>query len=395
MPASPPSTNAHASGSPVQALHRWLIESALPLWSSVGVDLHEGGFFEKIDLQGWSVEAPRRARVVARQIFVFATAARHGWLAHADALVDHGLHFLLERMRLPGGTFAASMHADSGAVADARFDLYEHAFILFALATAHAGRPDRDALRGEADALLLRMRAHWSHPLGGFEESVPRALPLKSNPHMHLLEAALAWVESAPGAAGRTWSTLAAELVDLCLTRFVDARSGAVHECFDGDWQQMPGAAGRLVEPGHQFEWSWLLTRAAHLLDRPEWIPAARHLLEIGEMHGVDRARGVAVNALDRDLHVTDPQAKLWPQTERLKAWHLAALGAHADAPVGAARAQADAAAHGIARYLLADPAGLWREQMNVDGSFVVEDCRASSLYHIVCAIETALASAP
>ena len=38
---------------------------------------------------------------------------------------------------------------------------------------------------------------------------------------------------------------------------------------------------------------------------------------------------------------------------------------------------------------MLPSPPGLWREQMNADGSFAPQDCRASSLYHIVCAIDT------
>ena len=43
----------------------------------------------------------------------------------------------------------------------------------------------------------------------------------------------------------------------------------------------------------------------------------------------------------------------------------------------------------GLMPYLSHPTPGLWQEVMLPDGSFTSEPCRASSLYHIVCAIET------
>ncbi|MEP7099186.1 MAG: AGE family epimerase/isomerase [Burkholderiales bacterium] len=373
---------------PGAALRRWLIEQALPTWAGIGVDRQAGGFFEAIDLQGHAVEAPRRTRVVARQVYVFATAARRGWWAGADALVEHGLAFMLQELRREDGSFASSVRAD-GTLVDARFDLYEQAFALFALAAARRDRPDRAALHDEATALLQALRDCWRHPLIGFEEAAPRSLPLRSNPHMHLLEAALEWAEVAEPRDRPLWNELADELVRLCLTHFIDRESGALREHFDGDWQPMPGAPGRVVEPGHQFEWGWLLLRWAARSGDAAALSAAHRLIAIGEAHGVDRSRGVAINTLDDALQVTDANAKLWPQTERIKAWHAALVRA----PDALARMQARArlrdAVAGLTRYLLPSPAGLWHEVMNVRGDFVLQDCRASSLYHIVCAIDT------
>lgn len=387
-------TKARMEYSSGSALVEWLVTRALPMWSTVGVDRVAGGFFEKIDLAGEPVHEARRARVVARQIYVFATAARRGWLDDADALVEHGLAFLLGKMRRPDGTYASAVTAD-GAVANGTFDLYEHAFILFALAAASRGRPDRAArLRPEAESILRRLREHWSHPIAGFEEASPRTLPLKSNPHMHMLEAALAWAALSDGEERNRWDALTDELVELCLGRFVDARSGALREYFDGDWHPMPDASGRLVEPGHQFEWSWLLLQSSRHAARPVVRDTAVRLLEIGETHGVDPVRGVAFDALDDDFRMRDGAAKLWPQTERIKAWHAARETAIATATAQHADRQLAAAVDGLGRYLLASPAGLWHEQMRADGGFVEQHCRASSLYHIVCAIDT-IASHP
>ena len=373
---------------PGAALRTWLIDQALPIWSTTGVDQRAGGFFEAIDLQGRAVEAPRRTRVVARQVYVFATAARHGWLAGADALVDHGLAFMLHRLRRDDGSFASSVRPD-GTLVDARFDLYEQAFALFALASARRDRPDRAALHDDASALLQALRRHWRHPSTGFEEAAPRTLPLRSNPHMHLLEAALEWAEVAEPCDRSLWNELADELAQLCLAHFIDPKSGALREQFDGDWQPMPGAPGRIVEPGHQFEWGWLLMRWAARNGHSAALASAHRLIAIGEAHGVDGARGVAVNTLDDTLQVTDANAKLWPQTERIKAWHASFVRA-ADAPTReAAGAHLRDSIAGLTRYLLPSPPGLWHEVMDAQGRFVLQDCRASSLYHIVCAIDT------
>ncbi len=384
-PVEPPARAALEPMSRSRPLLSWLVDDALPLWATTGVDRQGGGFFEKIDLQGLPVEEPRRARVVARQIYVFATAERRGWLASADALVEHGLAFLFGRLRQAGGAIAAAVDVDGNPVRT-DFDLYEHAFVLFALASACRGRPDRAHLRTEAESILGRMRSGWGHPAGGFDEARPRTLPLKSNPHMHLLEAALAWAEISSGAEQRMWRALGAEIVELCLRRFIDGE-GAVHEYFDADWQHMAGPQGRVVEPGHQFEWAWLLLRWAAHEQSTAAADAGRRLLSIGEAHGVDPVRGVAVNEIDDEFEVIDAAAKVWPQTERVKAWHLAASAA-TQPPVEGAAAALDKAVRGLSQYVLESPRGLWREQLAADGRFVSEDCRASSLYHIVCAID-------
>lgn len=367
------------------SLTHWLASQALPLWSTVGVDRSAGGFFEKIDLNGHPVVEPRRARVVARQIYVFATAARHGWLPGADELAAHGLRFLFERMRLADGTIAASVLAD-GSVVQGAFDLYEHAFVLFALAAASRGRPERTALRTEAEAILGCMRAGWSHPVRGLEEARPRSLPLKSNPHMHLLEAALGWVEISDGAAASPWLALAAEIAELCVERFIGAH-GAVQEYFDGDWRPISAGPGQAVEPGHQFEWAWLLFRWAQIGGSQAAREAGQRLLQIGETHGVDPVRGVAVDRLAVDLTVTDATAKLWPQTERIKAWRAARTAGNASQRSEAPDRLA-AAIGGLSNYILDWPRGLWHEQMDAAGKFQPQHCKASSLYHIVCAIE-------
>ena len=361
----------------------WLFDKALPLWAGVGTDRAGGGFHEKIARTGAAIEEPRRTRVVGRQLYVFSTAGPLGWSGPADQLVEHGLAYFSAHCLGDGGR-AIAVSKPGGIVVDERFDLYDQAFALFGLATAAAQRSDRAELTAMAHGIRTRIAEGWRHPARGFEESRPRTLPLKANPHMHMFEAALAWMEVDDDPA---WRALADEIGALCLDRFRHSATGAILEFYDGDWQPMPGELGRIVEPGHQFEWAWLLIRWGMIAGRPEAVDAARRLIEIGEEYGVDAERGVAMNELWDDLTVKDRRARLWPQTERIKAWIVLAGMARSETERDAALEKAAIAARGLQKYLAEDVIGSWNERMAEDGTFLDEPAPASSLYHITCAI--------
>ena len=366
-----------------RSLQDWLFTSAFPLWSQVGTD-SEGGFFEKLTPEGAPTDDPRRARVVGRQIFAFAVADRLGWPGPARAQVAHGLAALARSHLFSDGVIVPLADRDGTPLSTA-FDLYDHAFVLFALAAAHGtGAPPAD-LTGQAQAVRRRMAAGWKHPVAGFEEAAPRTLPLKANPHMHLLEASLAWEEVAPDAQ---WRAMADEIAELCLRCFIDPATGAVREYYDGDWQALTDPAGAVVEPGHQFEWAWLLIRWGQLRGRPDAITAARRLIALAEAHGVDPVRGLAVNELNADLSLRDARARLWPQTERIKA-HLA-LADLSETPVARATARRHAAqaVNGLMRFFDHPLPGAWWEHLDTAGTPIREPARASSLYHITCAMD-------
>ncbi|BBE70508.1 AGE family epimerase/isomerase [Oharaeibacter diazotrophicus] len=383
-----PSDGSHAFAAAVAVRDRltsWLHLEALPTWAAFGVDHVNGGFHEVVGLRCEIEARPRRVRVVARQIFSFAVAGRLGWGGPWRRIVDEGLDWFLAHCVKPDGTVRMLVAADGKALDDT-FNLYDQAFALFALAAAASVASDRAKAEDAALKLRAALHATWKHPVAGFEEASPRTLPLKANPHMHMFEACLAWEEAGGDA---TWSALADEIAELCLAKLIDpAAGGWLKEFFDGDWAPMPGEAGRIVEPGHHFEWAWLLTRWGVKRSRPDAIRAAGRLVELGEEPGVDRARGVAIMEMLEDGGVRDGTARLWSQTERLKG-HVALAGVATDA---AARdehfAAAAAAGEAMLRFFDVDTPGLWRDRMEVDGSFRVEPAPASSFYHVICAIE-------
>jgi mannose/cellobiose epimerase-like protein (N-acyl-D-glucosamine 2-epimerase family) len=373
-----------SEASPV-ALQSWLLSAALPLWAAYGVDWERGGFFERLNHDLTPFEELRRARLVARQIYCFATGHALGWKGPAKALVEHGLAFLSERLLTPGGTVIQAVSID-GSITKTEYDPYDYAFIMLALATAARELGDRSILHGLAQSVRDQLIAGWSHPLTGFTEP----LPLKSNPHMHLLEAFLAWTELA-GSEDPLWQDLAEQMVNLCRTRLIIPQTGALPEFFDADWQPKPDSEGLLlIEPGHQFEWAWLLMRWATLKGDAQVFALAWRLVEIAECHGIDTNRKVVVNALNEHFKVVDAEAKLWPQTERIKALHTLTHHRAAAKPQQAfARRKLPEAIAGLQAYFLSNPAGLWQETMREDGSFAPQPTRASSLYHITCAIAT------
>lgn len=397
--SAPPAHPEHDDwGQTRAAWQGWFLTQAFPLWSTRGVDHRHGGFFEKLDAQGRPVEEPRRTRVVARQLYVCATARRLGWTGDTSSLLTHGLGFLLDRLRCPDGTFATSFDVRNGE-RNGHFDLYEQAFALFALAAVH--EVDRDGFAHLPDialSTLARLREGWQHPLGGFHEGRPPQAPLRANPHMHLLEAALRWHRASQGST-EAWGELADEVACLALDHLLNRPSGMVTEWFDLDWRPLPGERGSEAEPGHQFEWGWLLmqwalTRPDHLR-RAEALAAARRMVDVGEQLGVDATRGVAINSLGTDGRWRDPNAKLWPQTERIKAWVTRAELATSPEESAHSLARATTALRALQRYLAHPVSGCWHESLDAHGHWQAQDTRASSLYHIVYALETACALKP
>jgi mannose-6-phosphate isomerase len=90
--------------------------------------------------------------------------------------------------------------------------------------------------------------------------------------------------------------------------------------------------------------------------------------------------------AMKDDFSVHDPVARLWAQTEWLKA--AIALAQVSNGPERLAYlADIPDAVQALRLYLDSAPAGLWRDKMATDGAFKEEPAPASSLYHIVCAI--------
>jgi mannose-6-phosphate isomerase len=356
----------------------WLADAAFPLWARNGIDPLNGGFIETLAQNGAGLPHPRRARVHPRQIYAFAQAQRLGWQGDVGGILRRGTQYFVSHYQRPDGLFR-TLAAVDGAPLDERAVLYDQAFALLGFAAAGAALQAPAEFEGRALALRGAMDAAFRAGNGAFYSHENHTGFFESNPHMHLLEACLAWTDigADPG-----WTAWVRQLS--ALEKFIRPGNGALGESFTADWRPAPGIAGRIIEPGHQFEWAWLLLRCEAL--EPERRPgmlraAALRLIDIGEQAGVHNQ--VAINALLDDLSVHDPNARLWPQTERLKAALLAAQlrGEEKYWEMAAAAATA------LLPYLETPVAGLWLDVQLPSGKLVDSPAPASSFYHLVGAI--------
>src|SRR5580700_3969132 len=165
----------------------WLVNDAYPLWARRGIDPH-GGFIEALGPDGVGLPLARRARVHPRQVYAFAQARAFGWAGDVTGIVSRGMEYFTAHYCRNDGMFRALAAAD-GTPLDARA-LTLRGLIERRLSTADG------SLRSEETAAAVR----------------------ESNPHMHLLEACLAWAEIGNDAG---WAVWARSLAELAVSRFI------------------------------------------------------------------------------------------------------------------------------------------------------------------------------
>lgn len=355
----------------------WLVEQAAPFWSEIG-RRPVGLFAERLTHNHMPDEAYYRIFVQARQIYAMWAAGTLGWKGDWPGLIEETITTLLRKARRTDGFFAHKLDRD-GNILDERVDLYDQAFVLFALGIS--GRALQDKKYFDEAEHFMAVLETWRHEFGGFKEGeIASPHVRRQNPHMHLFEAFWTLYE----ASGRTcFKQAAIEIAELCKSHFIDHASGALLEYFNDDWSQLGISPGFTVEPGHCFEWAWLYEKleAAGVVGNAT---VSDGLVGFARAHGIDHQRSVAINEVDLEGHVLDDKARLWPQTERLKAAiiRLQRKGAAED------EAELLSAWAGLKSYFHEPQQSLWHDKLQKNGMFVNELVPASSLYHIACAIK-------
>jgi mannose/cellobiose epimerase-like protein (N-acyl-D-glucosamine 2-epimerase family) len=360
-----------------EAFRVWTFEKALPFWAVRGVDATPGrGFCEHLLLDGAAADVPyKRLRVQARQIYVFSHASLLGW-SGGLAVAKVGYDFIVRHGRLSNGAWARRLGCD-GAVLDTAADLYDLAFILFALAWYARASASQEALDLATDTLEWVL-AEMRHPSGGFYNVLPHEpAPRQQNPHMHLLEAVLALYETSPQPL---FLDVAHELVQLFHRHFFDPATGTLGEFFDANLTPCAGDAGDHVEPGHHYEWVWLLSEYEKI-SGVSLLPQKRALYHFAENHGVDRTTGAILDVVGRDGRVLSASRRLWPQTEAIKA-HLTMLTESQNAPLRLQQCLENI----LVRHFNDCPAGTWREHFDLSGQPLVDKIPSSSFYHVFMA---------
>jgi mannose/cellobiose epimerase-like protein (N-acyl-D-glucosamine 2-epimerase family) len=343
----------------------WLADACFPLWAERGMNSY-GLFREGLELDQTITDSrENRVRVQARQTYVFAEALRLGWRPDtARDRVERGLGVLTGLARRDDGLVGRTLQPDGSGLLDGTPDLYDIAFTLFAIAES------ANALGGTGET-----RASAGRLNGGYAEVLPRPGIREQNPHMHLLEACLSLHKVDPdgGHIAR-----AAELIALFESRLTAGPDGLLGERFAADWSIPTGRDADIVEPGHQFEWVWLLHAYANASGTPV-LPAAAGLYEFA-CATLDEA-GRACVEVTREGVPFDGSRRTWSQTEALKA-HLSLLEATGDERYAAAACTS----FDVLMDEFLTPDGGWIDHYGAEGDILSTFMPASTGYHVVLA---------
>jgi len=355
----------------------FLCKSALPLWSTVGMDYNDGGFVERLHVNGApDCHAVKRTLVQARQIYVYSHAAILGLAPDGVATAQKGFEFLM-RHACPDGVARGFVHSmyRGGRVMDTTRVTYDHAFLLLAFSWFYRASGSSEARRAINSILLILEDLRHVSRRGYLEDSTAK-LPRRQNPHMHLLEAFLA------AYAATSCSQMlerAEEVVTLLEAHFTS--NGKLREYFSDDLSAAPYPIGRIAEPGHHLEWVWLLDqygRAAGKDLRETMVTLYRTARD----YGTQFETGLVVNEIWMEGQVKDAAKRLWPQTEALKSeLSMEILDGHQSI------LRASEIVEGIFRYFL-DPAppGAWIDRLSTDNQPLPGAIPATSLYHLFLA---------
>jgi mannose-6-phosphate isomerase len=337
----------------------------VPLWQGPGWNAEMALPYEALDAQHQPLPPQRyRAMACARQLFLFSSFIGAPQVADAQLRAAALFRSLQQHFHDAehGGWFYSI--DPQGAPLDRRKDLYTHAFIIFAC--AHYWAKVREPLVESVLNAALHVVAEQFADGDGLYESVLDedwsslgAGPLQ-NPLMHLAEAFLATLEVREDA-----QTLAAldALAEAMQRRFVDIEHGVMLE-------KPLDAVDNWSEPGHQFEWFYLLESSEHLRGTPlhrSLTTAFAH----AEEQGVDQVTGAVVAMLEVDGSVKDGTQRIWAQAE-----YLRALTLRPDSEALLAR-QLNALQQ---RFL--HPAG-WNECLDSQGQVSRSDMPSTTPYHL------------
>jgi len=327
------------------------------------------------------LDVPVRLLVQARQIYSFGLAARRGWHAGAKQLIELAFASMCRDYRPQDrrGGWVTAIYRD-GSVADPRRDLYSIAFVLLAVGALVQATGDRSAF-AVADDTLGYLDARLRAPQGGgfLEGDPPQEGPRRQNPHMHLFEGLLTlWASS----GDRRYLERAEAMFELFASSFFQPGSGTLCEYFDGQLAPASGQAGRIVEPGHHYEWIWLL----RWFERESGRSVGSYvdgLYEHADKHGFDE-HGLIVDEVlvDGSHHLASHRT--WPVTEAIKA---NVVEAEAGRPQAGGRV-ATLTNILLERFLTREPAGGWIDRLDRHGKPATDFMPASTLYHLMCAID-------
>lgn len=315
MPHAPRSTSQPELTALFASVQQHFQDVIVPLWQGPGWNAELALPYEALDAGHQPLPPQRyRAMACARQLYLFSSLIGQvpGAETHAAALFRSLQQHFHDAEH--GGWFYSI--DPQGAPLDQSKDLYTHAFILFAC--AHYWDKVREPLvESVLNAVLEVVVQRFATGDGLYEATLERDWSSRSsgplqNPLMHLAEAFLATLSVREDVAVRDL------LVELCTgmqKRFIDPQHGVLME-------KPLGAVDNWFEPGHQFEWYFLL-ESSPLLRGSSLHASLERAFAFTEQSGVDQSTGAVKAMLTLDGQSKDGTQRIWAQAEYLRALTL------------------------------------------------------------------------
>ena len=328
------------------------------------------------------MDAPKRLMVQGRQLYVYSNAALLGWYPDGRRLADRCVEFILSSFYQADGNrgWIHSLSPD-GSVVNPMRDTYAHAFVLFGLAHYNQLVRDYQIVR-VIDETLAFLDDELKSAEGGYVDAAPAPDAVRrQNPHMHLFEAYLALYVST---GNSQFLERASKIFDLFSERFFRADTGTLCEYLNERLEPLPGAMGSIVEPGHHYEWVWLLREYQRVSGR-EIDSVTSTLYDFADRHGWDR-EGFIVDAVDVSGRLIDGSRRTWPHTEGLKANIVEGKRGR----MGCDRRAAQCVSR-LLQFIGRPIHGGWVDRLSADGAYLSDFIPASTLYHVFCAVTEAV----
>lgn len=373
-------------------LKKYLIKDLLPVWRDKGWDRERGGFYNALNLDQTPVAQDyKRLLVQTRMVYTYSHAYlvfREPWcLEMAQSTYDYLVDRFHDERR--GGWFqTVSLSGD--AVSRKKMS-YDHAFVLFALAYYYRATSDPNALKLAEITFDLMERHLWDPSHGGFFEGAREnwdlvAADRRQNPHMHLLEALLALFDAT---GNERYLRAAEKIMELFENKFFDSESGRLYEHFGQDWNRKPLGREPVLEPGHHFEWYWLISQFAKRTDFSRGQVLQDSLFGFAQSFGVDASDGCVYDQISPEGTLIQGSKRLWPQLERIKALALR----FSTVQDSQSKGELFKALEILGTKFLNPQKMTWNERLSQEGRSIQPDMPATSVYHIFLGLIEAAAA--
>ena len=308
----------------------WFWNLFLPAWVECTCDDNGPGFHDALDVSAKPINENRKTLLVqARLLFTFSHLAVISGDATYRKAAQHAKDALSAFRKESGGYCKArTLTGEPTDIAEDEYaSSYDQSFVILSLCTWRQLVADNQ-IDIELEACWTVIENQLTDASTGLllehdnidNPAAPTAPYRAQNPHMHMFEAAL---QAYALTGDEIWATRAALMRTKGLEYFFDQKSGTIREFRSADLSPLNNKDGQRREPGHQFEWAWLLYREAELTGHTSTIAVADRLLKFAEDHGTATSgamAGAAFDAVSANLDWYENTFLLWPQTEAIKA---------------------------------------------------------------------------